>query len=133
MTPTPSVLVGLRPGSVRDELVGWIRSLGYDTAVAQDGRETVAWVRGRPIVASFLESGWGAEEGRTVWRVVRPIVGRRLVLMAWERPYDLWIEALRAGVGAFLPLPAEPATVKAALRAVTRAFPGSDACRASSR
>jgi DNA-binding response OmpR family regulator len=120
MMQNPAVLVGLGPGNVRDQLVGWIRRLGYETTVAADGRETVALARERPVVASFLDSGWGTDEGRTVWRVVRPIVGRRLVLMAWERTYDLWIEALKAGVGALLPLPAEPATVQAALVAVTR-------------
>jgi hypothetical protein len=126
MTPHPAVLIGLREREFRDRLEGWVRRLGYDARTTADGSETLAWVREGSFVASFLDSGLGAPEGETVWRVVRPIVGRRLVLMAWERSNDLWFEALRSGVGTVLPLPPEEPMVRAALAAVARPFAWGD-------
>ena len=120
MGPNPSVLIGLRAGEVRDRLVGWVRRQGFETDVVDDVRQTMALLRIRPFEASFLEDGWVAPDGGTVWRVVHQIVGRRLVLMVWERRNVLWFEALRAGVGAVLPLPPEEASVRAALEAVLR-------------
>jgi hypothetical protein len=105
---------------MRDRIVGWIRGLGFPTLAPRDGVEAVSRIRTDPLRAAFLEREWEAGEGTTVWRMVRPIVGRRLVLMAWERTNDLWFEALRAGVGALMALPAEEATVRAALKAVTQ-------------
>ena len=120
MTPHPAVLIGLEEHALRDRLAGWVRRLGYDARATADGRETLAWVRTGAFVASFLDAGLGAPEGDAVWRVVRPIVGHRLVLMARERNNDLWFEALRSGVGTVLPLPPEECMVRAALAAVAR-------------
>jgi CheY-like chemotaxis protein len=125
MEATPHVLIGLRAGDWSDRLSVWVRGLGYAVEVAADGASALARVRTRPYAASLLESGLEATESGTVWRVVHQIVGRRLVLMAWERRNDLWFEALRAGVGAMLPLPPEEPMVRAALAAATgRGTPG---------
>jgi hypothetical protein len=118
MTPNPSVLIAMVQDDLRGRLAGWVRSLGYEPRATGDGRETVAWARSESFVASFLDSGLGEAEGETVWRVVRPIVGRRLVLVARERTNDLWFEALRWDVGTVLPMPPEESMVRAALAAV---------------
>jgi CheY-like chemotaxis protein len=118
MMPSPSVLVGLPAGEGRDRLVGWIRGEGHETVVADDGPDTVRWLRRHVFAAFFLDSEMDAVRGVPVWRTVRPIVGRRMVLMAREWRSDLWFEALRAGVGTVLPLPAQEPTVRAALDAV---------------
>jgi CheY-like chemotaxis protein len=123
MTSQPEVLIGLRPSVQRERLVGWVRGQGYETDVANDGREIVARASARRFAASFLDASLETPEGGTVWRVVLRIVGRRLVLMAHERTNDLWFEALRAGVGTVLLLPPEEATVHAALRAVAASDP----------
>ena len=130
MTHHPSVLIGLRARDARREALGervadWVRDLGYEPAVCEDGAETLTWVREHvhAFAATLLDSRLAADTGERVWRRVRPIAGRRLVLMAAEPRTDLWFEALRAGVGAVLPLPPREATVRAALEAATGAPP----------
>lgn len=128
MTPHPSVLIGLCTRDERLEWLGervaeWVRHLGYEPAVTHDGAETLRWVQERVFAATLLDSQLAEETGERVWRRVRPIAGRRLVLMAREPRTDLWFEALRAGVGALLPLPPRESTVRAALRAATGAMP----------
>jgi CheY-like chemotaxis protein len=119
MEPLPPVLISLLASDVRDRIQGWVESLGFETAVTADGVETVAWVSRLPFTATLLHSGIAGAEGGEVWRVVRPIAGRRLVLMVEEARRDLWFEALSDGVGAVLPLPPEEAMVRAALAAAT--------------
>jgi DNA-binding NtrC family response regulator len=124
MMPNPSVLIGLRGNApqdldVRDRLTGWVRHLGYEPAVADDGPTALAWAQERPFVASLLDCGVEAERGIQVWRSVHPVLGRRLVLMVREARRDVWFEALCRGVGAVLPLPARERMVKAALHAAT--------------
>ena len=128
MTLHPSVLIGLSARDVCRERLGervaeWVRHLGYEPAVTNDGAETLAWVQERVFAATLLDCRLAADTGERVWRRVRPIAGRRLVLMAREPRTDLWFEALRAGVGAVLPLPPREATVRAALRAATGVLP----------
>jgi len=124
MTLHPSVLIGLCDREVRGERVAeWVRHLGYEAAVTDDGTETLAWVRQRVFAAHLLDSRLVADTGEEVWRTVRPIVGRRLVLMAREPRTTLWFEALRAGVGAVLSLPPREEAVRAALAAATGAPP----------
>src|SRR5262245_35409278 len=91
MTPHPAVLIGLEEHALRDRLAGWVRRLGYDACATADGNHALASVRAGGFVASFLDARLGAPEGDAVWRVVRPIVGHRLVLMARERSNDLWL------------------------------------------
>jgi DNA-binding response OmpR family regulator len=119
MEPNLPVLLGLRASDVRDRLRGWIERLGYETHVTEDGVETLAWFSRRPFAASLLGWGIAASAGEPVWRVVRPIAGRRLVLLIEQERKDLWFEALSGGVGAVLPLPPVQATVEAALAAAT--------------
>ena len=105
---------------MRDRLERWVRGCGYETRFTDDAEEAIAWSHQETFAASFLDSEMGAREGRPVWRVVRPLVGRRLVLMARGCDKDLWFEALRSGVATVLPLPPEEPMVRAALTAVTR-------------
>lgn len=128
MTLHPSVLIGLSAHDARREELGerfaeWVRHLGYEPAVTDDGAQTLTWMQERVFAAALLDCRLAADTGERVWRRVRPIAGRRLVLMAREPRSDLWFEALRAGVGAVLPLPPREATVRAALRAATGAPP----------
>ena len=62
----------------------------------------------------------GRAEVDVVWRRIRPIAQRRVVLMARESGRNLWFEALRTGVATVLPFPPREAMVQAALRVVTR-------------
>jgi len=130
MMPRPSVLIGLGGHDTRDRdwrsrVAGWVRRWGYEAAVTDDGPQALAWTRERAFAASLVECGLVAETGESVWRTVRPIVGRRLVLMAREPGKEIWFEALRAGVGAVLLLPPEEVVVRAALLAATGApLPG---------
>jgi len=128
MTLHPSVLIGLSARDARRDALGervaeWVRHLGYEPALTDDGAETLTWVQERVFAATLLDCRLAADTGERVWRRVRPIAGRRLVLMAREPRTDLWFEALRAGVGALLPLPPRESTVRAALRAATGAPP----------
>ena len=128
MTLHPSVLIGLSARDARREALGervaeWVRHLGFEPSLSEDGAETLTWVRERAFAATLLDSRLAADTGERIWRSVRPIAGRRLVLMAREPRTDLWFEALRAGVGAVLPLPPREAAVRAALRAATGAPP----------
>lgn len=125
MEAHPSVLVGLRPElgddhDLRDSLGNWVRACGYQPRFTARAQEAESWLRDEKeaFAASFLDAEMGQVEGRVTWRVVRPWVGRRLVLVVRERRRDLWFEALRAGVGTILSCPPEEATVRAALRAV---------------
>ena len=125
----PSVLISLRHrragyGEVRDRLESMVRGCGYRTRFTDDSREALAWTRQEPFTASFLDSEMEHVAGQMIWRVVRSIVGRRLVLMTWERRNDVWFEALQSGVGAVLPLPPEESSVRAALTAVGAEPPG---------
>ena len=93
----------------------WVRGLGYVTCVTGEGREAVAWAAGRPRSISFVDRDLERVDGEEVWRVVRRVVGHRLVLMAERRTKELWFEALAAGIGSLLPLPTEREVVVAAL------------------
>ena len=103
MTLHPSVLIGLSVSDgVGESVAGWVRQLGYEPTVTLGGGETLAWVQEHACAASLLDAGLVAETGERVWRRVRPIVGRRLILMVREPRRDLWFEALGAGIGAVL-------------------------------
>ena len=126
MTLHPSVLIGLSARDAGREVLGervaaWVRRLGYEPTLSEDGAETLRWVRECAFAATLLDSRLAADTGERIWRTVRPIAGRRLVLMAREPRTDLWFEALRAGVGAVLAVPPSEAAVRAALRAETGA------------
>jgi DNA-binding NtrC family response regulator len=110
------VLVGLRPSPFREALDGWVQALGLETFVTDRATEAVEWVRRCPLSVSFVDRDLDRIEGVEVWRVVRPIVCHRLVLMAKERTRDLWFSALAEGVGTVLPLPTEREVVLTALR-----------------
>ena len=118
MTLSRPVLIGLRASAFRDALDGWVRGEGFVTFVTDAGREAVAWARARPEAVSFLDRDLDRLDGEEVWRVVRPIVSHRLVLMAQQRTRDLWFSALAEGVGSVLPLPTERDVVLTALRLV---------------
>jgi DNA-binding response OmpR family regulator len=125
MIPNRTVLIGLndrpdRSVELRERFADWVERLGYEPAVATDGRTAVAWVEERPLAASLVDSDLLGDMGEEVWRRVRPILGRRLVLMAREPRSDIIFEALRSGVGALLPLPARECMVRAAIQAATR-------------
>ena len=124
MTLHPSVLITLRRDAVEDtdirtRIASTVRRLGFDAAVAHDGREALAWVRERSFAATFVECGVEGEAGVEAWRAIQPHQGRRLVLMIREPDRALWFEALGRGVGAVLPLPPAERMVRAALRAAT--------------
>ena len=67
MTLHPSVLIGLSARDVCRERLGervaeWVRYLGYEPAVTDDGAETLAWVQERVFAATLLdgrEGEWG--------------------------------------------------------------------------
>lgn len=120
-----SVLVGLRPGvgidaGVQDAMDEWVRACGYEPRFTAEAEEAESWLREERdgFAASFLDADMARPQGEVTWRVVRPWVGRRLVLVMREQRRDLWFEALRAGVGTVLSWPPNDATVRAALRAV---------------
>jgi hypothetical protein len=113
---SPPVLVGLRPSPFREVLDGWVSALGLETFVTDRPDDVVLWVRERPGGVSFVDRDLDRLGGVEVWRVVRPIVSHRLVLMARERTRDLWFSALAEGVGTVLPLPTEREVVLTALR-----------------
>lgn len=116
-----SVFIGTPALEVGAEIAGWVRAWGYEVEVTCDGMRAVAALHRGRYAASFLDHQLEAAQGQTIWRVVRPVVGRRLILMAHERSNELWFEALRAGVGTVLPLPPAQHMVQAALAAVTEA------------
>jgi DNA-binding response OmpR family regulator len=119
MRPVPAVLVGTQALELGQRIACWVRSLGYEVRVTQDGVEAVRTLHLEPFAASFLDDQLGGEGGESIWRVVRPILGRRLILMARERSNEFWFEALRSGVGTVLPLPPDEPSVRAALAAVS--------------
>ena len=132
MEAHPSVLVGLRPqlgaeAGLRESMDDWVRACGFEPRFTTRAQEAESWLRDEQeaFAASFLDAEMGVGEGRVTWRVVRPLIGRRLVLVVRERRRDLWFEALRAGVGTVLSCPPEEAMVRAALRAVA-VEPGTD-------
>src|SRR5205814_8270576 len=110
------VLIGLRPSPFRDALDGWVRGQGLETFVTDRGTDAVDWLRERSEAVSFVDRDLDRLGGVEVWRVVRPIVCHRLVLVAKERTKDLWFSALAEGVGTVLPLPTEREVVLTALR-----------------
>jgi DNA-binding response OmpR family regulator len=112
------VLIGTPVPDLGDRIAGWVRGWGYEVRVTSDGVEAVRVLHRESFVATFLDSRLGGAQGETVWRVVRPILGRRLILMAGELSNEFWFEALRAGVGTVLPLPPAERMVRAALAAV---------------
>ena len=118
MVRTLQVLIGTQALDLGSQISIWVRELGYEACLTPDGEEAVAWARRGPFAASFLDNQLGGAGGETVWRVVRPILGRRLVLMARERLNELWFEALQVGVRTVLPLPPARPMVEAALAAV---------------
>ncbi len=119
MAPTLPVLVGTQALDLGAALAGWIRRSGFEVEVSADGACAVRALQRSPFAASFLDAGFELRAGEPVWRVVRPILGRRLILMARQRHNELWFEALQAGVGSVLPLPAAEPMVRAALAAVS--------------
>jgi DNA-binding response OmpR family regulator len=121
MLPVPAVLIGTEALDLGQRIACWVRALGYQVWVTQDGVEAVRTLHHGPFAASFLDDQLGGTGGESIWRVVRPILGRRLILMARERSNELWFEALRSGVGTVLPLPPEEPMVRAALAAVGKA------------
>ena len=123
MMPVPSVLISLSEGlgdevaAVRDRLEDVVRGRGDAPRFTTDARETVAWVRDERFAVSFVDSEMEVHAGGQIWRVLRPLVGRRMVLMTRERRRDVWFEALQHGVAAVLPLPPRTRAVTAALEA----------------
>jgi len=119
MVLSRSVFIGTPSLEVGAEIAEWVRGWGYEVDLVSDGARAVAALHRGRFAASFLDHQLGAAQGQTIWRVVRPIVGRRLILMARERSNELWFEALRSGVGTVLPLPPARLLVQAALAAVS--------------
>lgn len=122
MVPTRSVLIGFRremadAQEVRAHLADWVGELGFEPRVTVDPEQALAWVHREPFVAGFVDAGWEVARGQSTWRVLQPVLARRMVLMTSASRRDLWFEALRCGVAAVLPLPPEPSSVRAALRA----------------
>ena len=113
------VLIGTQALRLGAEIAQWVRELGFEACLTPDGEQAVTWARRGSFAASFLDVQLGGAGGETVWRVVRPILGRRLILMARELSNELWFEALQVGVGSVLPLPPARPMVEAALSAVT--------------
>lgn len=118
MLPTPSVVIGTQVSDLGALLAGWVRECGFEVRVAGDGREVVTVAMQVPLAALFLDSQLSGGDEGPVWRTLRPVLGRRLVLMARDRSNELWFEALRTGVGTVLPLPPARPMVRAALAAV---------------
>lgn len=119
MTPHPSVLLGLRDSDLGDRLGGWVRDRGFRTCFTDDAREAIDRLRNESFTASFLDSEMGCPEGQAVWRLLQPVLARRVVLMARDRRRELLFEALGFGVATVLPLPPVEAMVSAALSAVS--------------
>jgi len=121
--PTLSVLISLSEGlgdeisTVRDRLEDVVRGRGYAPRFTTDAHETVAWIRDERFAVSFVDSEMEVHAGGRIWRVLRPLVGRRMVLMTRERRQDVWFEALQHGIAAVLPLPPRTQAVTAALEA----------------
>ncbi len=116
VSPAFPVLIGLRASCFRDEMDRWVRGVGFETFVTDVGRTAVDWVRRTPEALTFLDRDLERVGGEEVWRVVRPIVCHRLVLMAEQRTKELWFSALADGVGSVLPLPSGRDAVLTALR-----------------
>lgn len=114
---------------MRGSLEGWVERCGYRPRCTADAREALDWLGEErdTFAASFLDAEMGRDEGELTWRIVRPRVRRRIVLVVRERRRDLWFEALRAGVATVLPFPPEEPMVRAALEAVTGQAPGKHA------
>lgn len=124
MLAARTVLVGSPVLDVGATIAGWVRRWGYEAQVLRDGGDAVQALRFGRYAASFLDvrlldTSAQVAEREPVWRVVRPVVGRRLILMARECSNELWFEALKAGVGTVLPLPPGERMVQAALAAVS--------------
>jgi DNA-binding NtrC family response regulator len=112
----PSALIALRASAFRDVLTGWVDGSGFEPYVTDVGRYAIDWVRGAPGGISFFDRDLERLDGTEVWRLARPTVGHRLVLMAEQRTKELWFSALAEGVVTILPLPAERDAVLSALR-----------------
>jgi hypothetical protein len=112
----PAALIALRATAFRDAMAGWVDGGGFEPYVTDVGRYAVDWVKGSPGGISFFDRDLERLEGQEVWRLARPIVGHRLVLMAEQRTKELWFSALAEGVATVLPLPAERDAVLRALR-----------------
>ncbi len=122
MAPTRSVLIGCRReiadvGEVRTHLEDWVGELGFEARVTSDPQQAVDWAHQEPFAAGFVDAGWEMARGQSIWRVLQPVLARRMVLMTGAGRRQVWFEALRCGVAAVLPLPPEPSSVHAALRA----------------
>lgn len=125
MAPTQPVLISLRSrvadeGSVRSRLQDWVQEYGFEPRFTTDPQETLAWSKEEPFAANLLDAELEMMPGQSIWRVLQPRVGRRMVLMTGAGRTDLWFEALRCGIAAVLALPPEAQSVRAALRAATR-------------
>jgi hypothetical protein len=112
----PAALIALRACAYRDDLAGWVEGGGFEPYVTDVGRLAIDWVRGAPGGISFFDRDLERLDGTEVWRLARPIVGHRLVLMAEQRTKELMFTALAEGVATVLPLPAERDAVLKALR-----------------
>lgn len=125
MAPTQPVLISLHSrvaeqGSVRARLEEWVGEYGFEPRFTTDPQETLAWSQEEPFAANLLDAELEMLPGQSIWRVLQPRVGRRMVLMTGVGRTDLWFEALRCGIAAVLALPPEASSVHAALRAATR-------------
>ena len=118
MLPAPTVLVGTPVEDLGVRIARWVEALGYEVEVRRDGVAVVEALYRGSFAASFLDDQLGGAGGESIWRMVRPVLGRRLILMARELSNELWFEALRSGVGSVLPLPPAQPMVHAALRGV---------------
>ena len=114
----PVAILALRVSPFREEMAGWVSAGGYDPFVTDRSREALDWVRATPRAVAFCDRDLARLDGEEVWRLVRPIVGHRLVLMAEQRTKELWFSTLAEGVGSLLPRPAERDAVLTALRLV---------------
>jgi hypothetical protein len=112
----PAALIALRASAFREEMAGWVDGNGFEPYVTDVGRHVIDWVRGSPGGISFIDRDLERLEGREIWRLARPIVGHRLVLMAEQRTKELWFSALAEGVTTVLSLPADRDAVLHALR-----------------
>lgn len=118
MLPAQPVLVGTQVVDLGFRIATWVEGLGYEVQVSSDGVAVVEALRRGSYAASFLDDQLGGAGGESIWRMVRPVLGRRLILMARALSNELWFEALRSGVGSVLPLPPEPSMVRAAMQCV---------------
>ena len=123
MVPAPSVLISLSGRSpedvaaVRGRLEGVVRGRGYEPRFTTDAGEAVAWAQDQRFEVSFVDADMEVHAGGRIWRLLRPVIGPRMVLMTRGRRQDVWFEALQHGVAAVLPLPPRTRTVRAALEA----------------